>query len=44
MKYELQLANPREFYHEIHRTAHFTNFQTIEESDYTGIDREDAFA
>lgn len=44
MKYELQLANPKEFYHEIHRTAHFSNFASIDESDYVGADREDAFS
>lgn len=44
MKYELQLANPKEFYHEIHRPAHFLNFSSIEDSDNTGADREDAFA
>ena len=44
MKYELQLANPKEFYHEIHRTAHFSNFASIDEGDYVGADREDVFS
>lgn len=44
MKYELQLSNPKVFYHEIHRPAHFSNFTTIDESDYVGADREDVFA
>lgn len=44
MKYELQLANPKEFYHENHRQAHFTNFSNLEESDHGGADREDHFA
>lgn len=44
MKYELQLANPKEFYHEVHRPAHFLNFSSLEDGDGTGADREDAFA
>lgn len=44
MKYELQLANPKEFYHEIHRPAHFLNFSNVEESDNAGAEREDHFA
>lgn len=44
MKYDLQLANPKEFYHEIHRMAHFSNFASIDESDYVGADREDVFS
>jgi pre-mRNA-processing factor 8 len=44
MKYELQLANPKEFYHEIHRPAHFLNFSSLEDGDGAGADRDDAFA
>ena len=43
MRYELQLANPKEFYHEVHRPSHFLNFSNIEESEQAA-DREDAFA
>lgn len=44
MKYELQLANPKEFYHEIHRPAHFLNFSSIDEGEGVGADREDVYA
>lgn len=44
MKYELQLANPKEFYHELHRPAHFLHFSSIEETEGTGADREDMYA
>ncbi len=44
MKYELQLANPKEFYHEVHRPSHFLNFSAIEEGDNMGADREDLYA
>lgn len=44
MKYELQLANPKEFYHEIHRPAHFLNFSSLEDGDGVGADREDVYA
>jgi len=44
MKYELQLANPKEFYHENHRIAHFSNFSNLEDNEYTGADREDHFS
>lgn len=44
MKYRLKLANPREFYHEIHRPAHFLNFAGLEETEYTAeADTEDYF-
>lgn len=43
MKYELQLSNPKEFYHENHRIAHFSNFSNLEDSEYAGADREDVF-
>lgn len=44
MKYELQLANPKEFYHEVHRPAHFLNFSSLEDGDGSGADREDLYA
>lgn len=45
MKYDLSLANPKEFYHEVHRPSHFLNFANIEEqTDFNGSDREDLFA
>lgn len=47
MKYELQLANPKEFYHEVHRPAHFLNFSSLEDtgaSATAGADREDHYA
>lgn len=45
MKYDLQLANPKEFYHEIHRPSHFLLFSNLEDGDGSGgTDREDAYA
>lgn len=44
MKYELQLCNPKEFYHEVHRPAHFLNFSSLEDGDGVGADREDMYA
>ncbi|EDX15531.1 GD15246 [Drosophila simulans] len=45
MKYELQLANPKEFYHELHRTSHFLLFSNLEDGgDGAGADREDVYA
>jgi len=43
MKFELQLSNPKEFYHEVHRPSHFLNFSNIEEVEQAA-DREDAFS
>ena len=43
MKYELTLANPKPFYHELHRPSHFLNFSTVEENLPTEVDREDLF-
>ena len=43
MKYEVALANPKEFYHEVHRTSHFLNFTALEEGEAMGTDREDLF-
>ena len=44
MKYNLQLANPKEFYHEVHRTTHFTNFMGSEDGGYGGADRENVLS
>lgn len=44
MKYDLQLANPKEFYHEIHRPSHFLLFSNLEDGGVdgnVGSDRED---
>ncbi|KAG9510461.1 Pre-mRNA-processing-splicing factor 8, partial [Fragariocoptes setiger] len=40
IKYELQVANPKEFYHEIHRPIHFINFANIENQDNIALDQE----
>ena len=49
MKYELQLANPKEFYHEVHRPLHFINFSGLEDAgaatnqvEIYGADRDNA--
>ena len=42
MKYGLKLANPKEFYHELHRPKHFLDFSTLEDVD-TEADRENHF-
>ena len=44
MLYELMLANPKEFYHEIHRPTHFLNFSNITLEEYESADREDMYA
>ena len=44
MKFDLKLANPREFYHQIHRPSHFLNFSSIEDHVAEGTDRDDFFA
>ena len=44
MHYELQLANPKEFYHEAHRPAHFLNFSSIEDIEPVTADVEDVYA
>ena len=44
MHYELQLANPKEFYHEVHRPAHFLNFAAIEDIEPVTADKEDLYA
>ncbi|KAG5176712.1 NUC071 domain-containing protein [Tribonema minus] len=45
MKYRLKLANPKEFYAEVHRPSHFLNF-TAMETDEAGVeaDIDDNFA
>lgn len=44
MRYELQLSNPKDFYHEVHRPSHFLNFSAMEESEQITADREDMFS
>lgn len=44
MRYELQLSNPKEFYHEVHRPSHFLNFSTMEDVEVIGADRDDMFS
>ena len=42
MKYGLMLDNPKEYYHEVHRPAHYLNFATAEGA-ADEADREDHF-
>eukprot|EP00002_Diphylleia_rotans_P001931 TRINITY_DN1116_c0_g2_i2.p1 TRINITY_DN1116_c0_g2~~TRINITY_DN1116_c0_g2_i2.p1 ORF type:complete len:1209 (+),score=255.28 TRINITY_DN1116_c0_g2_i2:4711-8337(+) len=43
-KYDLHLANPKEFYHEIHRPNHFLNFSQLEDAVvHDAADRENLF-
>eukprot|EP00054_Salpingoeca_dolichothecata_P008277 m.47246 g.47246 ORF g.47246 m.47246 type:complete len:2320 (+) comp17625_c1_seq1:72-7031(+) len=44
MRYDLQLANPKEFYHETHRPEHFLNFASMEEGGDVGVDHDNVFA
>ncbi len=44
MKYDLQLVNPKEFYHEVHRPSHFLNFASLQEGEIYNADREDMYA
>lgn len=44
MKYDIILANPKEFYHEVHRASHFLNFESIEKAEHYIADREDLFS
>ena len=44
LKYEMQLANPKEFYHEVHRPVHFLNFSASEDGDFFSSDREDLYS
>ena len=43
MKYDLSLANPKEFYHEVHRPSHFLNFSSLDEGEAIGTDCEDLY-
>lgn len=43
MKYALQLSNPREFYHEMHRPTHFLEFGGISAEGDDGADKDDNF-
>ena len=43
MKYELQLANPKQFYHELHRKVHFLNFAAMDDTTSYMADREDHY-
>jgi pre-mRNA-processing factor 8 len=46
MKYALKLENPKEFYHETHRPAHFLNFAALDtkfEETVPSAEREDLF-
>lgn len=44
MKYELLLANPKEFYNEVHRPSHFLNFAAMEDLEESNVDMENMFA
>lgn len=44
MRYDLQLANPKEFYHEVHRPSHFLNFSAMDVGDTIVGEREDVYA
>ena len=45
MRYELKLDTPLEFYHELHRPAHYLNFVTIDDPQgVQGADRDNTFA
>ena len=45
MEYELKLANPKEFYHQLHRPSHFLNFASLEEGAAEATaEREDHYA
>jgi pre-mRNA-processing factor 8 len=44
MRYELQLAVPKEFYHESHRPAHYLNFTAIDDPQGVAMaDRDDVY-
>lgn len=44
MKYGLKLENPKEYYHESHRPAHFLRFTQVEDDGFQEVDREDLFS
>jgi len=44
MRYSLKLDNPKPFYHETHRAAHFLKFSTMEDTDdIEGVDMENFY-
>jgi pre-mRNA-processing factor 8 len=43
MRYGVKLANPREFYADVHRPAHFLEFATLEDAD-PGVDVDNHFS
>lgn len=43
MKYDVKFGNPREFYHESHRAAHFLNFSEVDGGNVTNIDFQNVF-
>jgi len=45
LSYEVALSQPKEFYHPLHRTAHFLKFANSEQNEtLDGTDREDLYA
>jgi len=44
MKYGLKLDNPKSFYDEVHRPAHFLNFSHMESTEEGGTEQEDVFS
>jgi len=44
MKYGIKLDNPKEFYHEMHRPAHFLNFSTVDTVTEPTVDKEDLYS
>jgi len=43
MKYSLILANPKEFYHENHRTSHFIKFAGVDTNELETAESDDFF-
>ncbi len=43
MKYQVALDNPKDYYHELHRTAHFLDFSKNDEDDMETPDKDDFF-
>mmetsp|Transcript_2348 Transcript_2348/g.2930 ORF Transcript_2348/g.2930 Transcript_2348/m.2930 type:complete len:82 (-) Transcript_2348:74-319(-) len=44
MKYSLMLDNPKDFYHEMHRSIHFLDFAKNDDDNENVPDSEDFFA
>jgi pre-mRNA-processing factor 8 len=44
MKYAIKLENPKEFYHELHRPAHFLNFSSFDDKQENLVDKDDLFS